>query len=215
VDDFTIGEESLLRHLVRAADHELHDEDEQEDRSRLEEETQIHSPAEARPQPGDAGGADDASSRTERQVHGLAQLHQEQRRLEPLARDHQQREEEHAEERGGARTARRRFEPPFDVALHAPAAPPHVHGEPRHRCGGHHRQGPFEPFLVGDMEQRVATDGAHHERHGNPPVDSGHERKPARLAQERQTDGDDQKGFEPFTPRDDERLKHGNRRARK
>ena len=68
VDEVAVRQILLLRHFVRALDHELHDEDEQEDRRHLEEQREVDAVAVARPQPGDAGGGDAPDHGAERQI---------------------------------------------------------------------------------------------------------------------------------------------------
>ena len=136
---------ALLRHLVRAGDHQLHHEHEQEDRRDLEEEREIDPVTVARPEPRNPRGAGDADEGAEDEMNGLAQLHQEQRRLDAFAADHQQREEEYAEKRRSARLHARLAQMALDVALHPAPRAPHVHDHPRDRHRGNHRERSVEP----------------------------------------------------------------------
>jgi len=183
VNEFAVGQEALLRHFVRAGDDQLHDEHEQENRRRLEEEAEIDTSSVSRPQPRDARRADHAGRRAQHQIHRVAQLHEQQHRLEALAADHQQREQEHAHERSAARTPGRRLEAHLDVALHLPARAPHVHGQPGHRSGRDHRQRTLEPFLVRRVEQQIGADDAGADGHGNAPMHGGDQRGATRLAE--------------------------------
>jgi len=208
VDPLAVRQEALLRHFVRAHDDQLHDEDEQKDRRGLKEQPEIHAASITRPQPRDPRRAKHAGSRSDDQMHGLSDLQKEQRRLDALAAHHQQREEEDTDERRGAGPDARRVQPHFDVALHAPARAPHVDDHPRDRHGRNQGERPFEPFLVGGVIQQVAAEDADGERDGDAPVHGGCQGDAPRLAQVRQADGDDEKGFEAFPKSDDERLEH-------
>ena len=86
--------------------------------------------------------------------------------------------------------------------------PPHVHRERQHRHGRHERQRPFEPLLVGGVEEQVATDAAHRHGDDDAPVHGLGQLAASALAQVREADGDDQEGFESFAEGDDERLQH-------
>ena len=162
----------------------------------------------ARPEPGKGGGAEDAGERADRQMHGLAQLHQQQRGFHSLAADHQQREEEYAEERAAARSCARLPQMPFNVAFHAASGTPHMDDHPEDGHGRDDGERTVEPFLVGGMEKQPAAEGAHAERNGNAPVHRGSQLSAARLTEVGKADGDDEEGLEPFAKSDDERLKH-------
>ncbi len=84
------------------------------------------------PQPGDKGGTQRADRRSADDVDRLDLEQQgahQQRGLHPFARDHQQREREHAEERGGAALECGSAKVPFNVALDPPGRSPHMDGE--------------------------------------------------------------------------------------
>src|SRR5262249_28634865 len=59
------------------------------------------------------------------------------------------------------------------------------------------------------VEEGVGVGSAGGDGQGDGAVDGGGQRLPSRLAQVRQTDGDDEEGLEPFPESDDEGLKHG------
>jgi len=168
---------------VRARDDQLHDEHEQEKRRRLEEESEIDTPSVSRPEPGNARRADHAGRRTQHQIHRVAKLHEQQHRLETLAADHQQREQEHDRERSAPRATGRRPETHLDVALLLAARAPHVHGEPGDRGGCDHRQRTFEPLLVRRVEQQIGPDDARADGHGDAPMHGRDQRGSTRLAQ--------------------------------
>src|SRR5262245_48321614 len=102
VQRFTAREQIGLSELVEAVDDELQNEHEQKDGRDLEEEPKIHAVSVPRPEPGHTGreqrpgrGANDHRHR----LHLKQQRAHEQRRLHSLARDHEQREAEHAKKR--------------------------------------------------------------------------------------------------------------------
>jgi hypothetical protein len=140
-------------------------------------------------------------------------LHQQQRRLDALAADHQEREEEDSGQRRDARLPRRGLEVSFDFAFNLAAGTPHVDRQREHRHGGDERERPFEPFLIGRIEQQVPAGAAHGDSDGDAPVDGLGQLAPAALSEIREADGDNQKRFESFAESDDERLQHGARDA--
>ncbi len=208
MDDLAVRQVLLLRHFVRALDDQLHDEDEQEDRGRLEEQRQVDAVTEARPQPGDSRGGEAADGGANDEIRRLVQLHEQQRRFHAFPADHQQREEKHAGERRDSGLHRRCLQPSLDVAFHAAAGAPHVDGHPAHRHGGDERERTVEPFLIQRVEQQVAAERAHGDGDADAPVHCGGERRTTRLAEVRQADRDDQKSFETLAKRDDKRLEH-------
>ena len=127
----------------------------------------------------------------------------------PFSRDHQQREAEDAEERGCADLVRRRLEPAFDVLLHVPAGAPHVDDQRGDEHGRDERQNALPrapdslarakrtpaPMLSGNRQRRCPS-----ERRGSGAA--------ARSSEVGQADGDDEKRFQPFPQRHDERLQH-------
>ena len=82
-------------------------------------------------------------------LHLEQQRAHQQRGFHAFARDHQQREQEHAGKRGGAGLHRRRLQMSFDVSLDALRGAPHVHRQRGHRHGRGERENAFPQRLVG------------------------------------------------------------------
>ena len=146
--------------------------------------------------------------RARRQVERLAELQEEERGFDAFAADHQQREQKHAGERPNAGAHRLGVQVLLDLALHAPAGPPHVDGQRGHGDGRHEGQRPIQPLLVGGVVEQVPPAGADGDGGDNAPVDGLGQLGAPALAQVRQADGHDEERFEPFPERDDERLQH-------
>src|SRR5207249_7585721 len=64
------------------------------------------------------------------------------------------------------------------------------------------------PILVGGVIEQVAADGAHGRRYSDAPMNGCRQASAARSAEEREADGNDEKGFESFSKGDDESLQH-------
>ena len=206
-------EEVRLGQLVEAVDQKLHHEDGQEHGGHLEEQRQVHAVPVARPQPRQRRRGHDPTGGTEHQVDRAAPLrHQrahQQRRFHPLARDHQEREEEHAGESPSAHLGRRHRQAMLDIALDGLGVPPHVDDERGDQDRGGERQHPFPQRLVrGALEEDCGDDAQHH-RGRDAPVHRRDELWAAALAEIRKADGDDEKRLEPFPEGDDEGLQHG------
>ena len=100
-------------------------------------------------------------------------------------------------------------EVPFDVALDAPRGAPHVDGQRRHRTAATSASTPSQSAWFEARWNRYAAPMLMQHRERDAPVHGGHQLAPPALAQIREADGDDEKGFEPFAKGDDERLQHG------
>ncbi len=132
----------------------------------------------------------------------------EHRRLHALARDHQKRESKDAHEGRRPGLDRRRGQPTLDVLLHVPTRAPHVDRQRCHQHGGGNAEDAFPERLIAGAGQQQAGADAQDDRHHDAPVHGGHELAPLGLLQVGETNRDDEKGFEPFTKGDDERLQH-------
>ncbi len=153
VDEFAVGQEALLRHLVKSGDDELHDEDEQEDRGRLEEQPEVDEPAVTGPEPRNAGRAHDTRDRAHREVDASRTCISSSAVSRPSRLTIRSVKRKTPANAAGPGRARRRLETHLDVALHLAARPPHVNGQPGDRGRGDQRQRTFDPFLVGRVEQ--------------------------------------------------------------
>ena len=142
-------------------------------------------------------------------LHLREQRAHQQRRLHALARNHQQREQEHAEPRGAAGLlGRLRASCPSISLLIFLRGAPHVHGQGGDRDGRGNRQHAFPQRLVRRLLEQVRRANAEQDRQADAPVHRGDQLAAAALAEVGQADGDDQERLEAFPESDDECLQH-------
>ncbi len=153
---------------MKTVNQELNDENHQEDSSHLEEQRQVHAVAIPRPERSDKRGECHPRQRADNHVnrfHLEQQGAHQQRCFHSFARDHQQREQEHARECRGAGLHRRRVQATFNVFLDPLGGSPHVDGQRRDRHSGDQSENAFPQSLVsGLIEQPGGADAENHRK---------------------------------------------------
>ena len=136
----------------------------------------------------------------------------EERGFHALARDHQEREAEDAEEGRRPGLVPRRLDAassrPSMFFLRCAAGPPHVDDERADEGGGDQGQDALPESLIGRPGEEHASGDADDDRRQDAPAHGGNQALPAGFPQVGEADGHNEERLQALPQRHDKRLQH-------